>query len=138
MLIVCCELLWRKASYCGLIVVLADAQKPSIKGTYASFFIEKHFQDNKLVIKDEIEKKSHWGLLEYSQVSLVLFVPQVVCLHYSELKVYLKKKKVYLSNSLSTQPPIPAPTTSVPPRSEKQHAKNSELPNRSFLWLCLP
>lgn len=59
MLMVCYELLWKKANYCGLIVVLADAQKPSIKSTYASFFTEKHFEDNKLVIKDEVERRSH-------------------------------------------------------------------------------
>lgn len=74
-------------------MALVDAQKTSIKVTYAYFFTEKNFQDNKLVIKDEIEKKSHWGLPEYSQGSLVLFVPQASCLHCSELKVFSKKKK---------------------------------------------
>ena len=77
------RLLWFN---CGL----ADAQKPSIKGTYVSFFNEKHCQDNKLVIKDEIRKNR--GLLEYPAVSLALFVPQVACLHYSELTVHLKTK----------------------------------------------
>lgn len=72
-------------------MALVDAQKTSIKVTYAYFFTEKNFQD-KLVIKDEIEKKSHWGLPEYSHGRLVLFVPQASCLHCSELKVFSKKK----------------------------------------------
>lgn len=44
MFTVCYEMLGKKTSFCGLIMVLADVQKTGIKGIYASYSLKNYFK----------------------------------------------------------------------------------------------
>lgn len=104
MLMVCCELLWKKASSCGLIVVFDGALKPRIMGTSTPFFHWILFWNNKLVIKDETDKnpaEDSWNALRATWSSSYLKWPAYTTM---SSKYILKNLKFWPSNSFLLLP----------------------------------